>query len=85
MSWALGPVCWIACFSAKTRPCWAGGCSTSFVDAACCRSGKSTIIGLLERYYDPCSGRVLLDGRDLRTLNLGWLRTHVSWEGCVCG
>lgn len=37
-------------------------------------SGKSTIISLLERYYDPLRGRVKLDGRDLRDLNLGWLR-----------
>ena len=45
---------------------------------ASCRSGKSTVIGLIERFYDPLSGRVLLDGVDIRTLKLGWLRSQVS-------
>jgi ATP-binding cassette subfamily B protein len=37
-------------------------------------SGKSTIVKLLLRFYDPSSGRVLLEGRDLRDLDLGDLR-----------
>jgi len=41
-------------------------------------SGKSTVVGLVERFYDPHAGRVLLDGYDLRDLNLKWLRTHVG-------
>lgn len=40
-------------------------------------SGKSTVVGLIERFYDPVEGRVLLDGRDIKTLKLHWLRTHV--------
>ncbi|ETW00099.1 hypothetical protein, variant 2 [Aphanomyces invadans] len=44
-------------------------------------SGKSTAIGLLERFYDPLAGRVLLDGVDIRTLNLTWLRSHISLVG----
>lgn len=40
-------------------------------------SGKSTVVGLIERFYDPLEGRVLLDGRDIRSLNLSWLRSHV--------
>lgn len=44
-------------------------------------SGKSTVVGLIERFYDPLEGRVLLDGRDIRTLQLKWLRSHVSWRG----
>ncbi|KAI8962444.1 P-loop containing nucleoside triphosphate hydrolase protein [Daldinia sp. FL1419] len=41
-------------------------------------SGKSTIVGLVERFYDPVAGRVLLDGHDIRTLNLRWLRQQIS-------
>jgi ATP-binding cassette, subfamily B (MDR/TAP), member 1 len=40
-------------------------------------SGKSTIIGLLERWYDQPKGVILLDGVDIRELNLTWLRTNV--------
>ncbi|KAI8941697.1 hypothetical protein NX059_002907 [Plenodomus lindquistii] len=40
-------------------------------------SGKSTIIGLLERWYDQPSGTVYLDGTDIRELNLTWLRTNM--------
>ncbi|CAF0788245.1 unnamed protein product [Adineta ricciae] len=38
-------------------------------------SGKSTTIGLLERFYDPIKGKVLLDGHDIKILNLQWLRS----------
>lgn len=40
-------------------------------------SGKSTIVGLCERWYDPGSGDIRLDGIPLKDLNLRWLRTHV--------
>jgi ATP-binding cassette subfamily B (MDR/TAP) protein 1 len=40
-------------------------------------SGKSTIIGLLERWYDLPSGKIFLDGVDIRELNLHWLRTNI--------
>ncbi|KAI9155465.1 ATP-binding cassette multidrug transport protein [Paramyrothecium foliicola] len=40
-------------------------------------SGKSTIIGLLERWYNPRSGEITLDGKPLNTLNLQWLRTNM--------
>ncbi|KAI5424048.1 hypothetical protein KIW84_030312 [Lathyrus oleraceus] len=39
-------------------------------------SGKSTIISLMQRFYDPVAGQVLLDGRDLKLYNLRWLRSH---------
>lgn len=41
-------------------------------------SGKSTVIQLLLRLYDPSSGSVLLDGRDLRFLPVAWLRSQVG-------
>ena len=41
-------------------------------------SGKSTVIGLLERFYNPVNGSVFLDGHDIRTLNIKWLRQQIS-------
>ncbi|KAM0870837.1 hypothetical protein ACQ4PT_039768 [Festuca glaucescens] len=41
-------------------------------------SGKSTIIALLQRFYDPDHGTVTLDGVDLRSLNVGWLRQQMG-------
>jgi ATP-binding cassette subfamily B protein len=40
--------------------------------------GKSTVAALTARFYDPDSGRVLLDGRDLRDCSLQWLRDQVG-------
>ena len=39
--------------------------------------GKSTIADLLVRQLDPAAGRILLDGRDLRTLRLADVRRHI--------
>lgn len=41
-------------------------------------SGKSTIIGLIERFYDPVGGSVHIDGHNVKDLNLRWLRQQVS-------
>ncbi|KAH7885321.1 P-loop containing nucleoside triphosphate hydrolase protein [Phlebopus sp. FC_14] len=41
-------------------------------------SGKSTIISLIERFYDPLSGFISLDGVDLRNLNIKWLRSQIG-------
>lgn len=41
-------------------------------------SGKSTIVSLVERFYDPCSGAVKLDGIDIRELNVRWLRSQIG-------
>mmetsp|Transcript_4918 Transcript_4918/g.14223 ORF Transcript_4918/g.14223 Transcript_4918/m.14223 type:complete len:1045 (+) Transcript_4918:504-3638(+) len=40
--------------------------------------GKSTIIQLLERFYDPTYGSILLDGTDLKDLNVKWLRKQIG-------
>jgi ABC-type multidrug transport system fused ATPase/permease subunit len=41
-------------------------------------SGKTTLIGLLSRLYDPTAGRVLMDGVDLRDATLVDVRSRVS-------
>ncbi len=41
-------------------------------------SGKTTIINLLERFYDPWEGRITIDGVDLRTMDEHWLRDLVG-------
>ncbi len=40
--------------------------------------GKTTILSLLERFYDPQEGQVLLDGNDVRTLTYKSLRGQIS-------
>lgn len=40
--------------------------------------GKSTLIDLLQRFYDPDAGRILLDGTDLRELDLAALRRRIA-------
>ncbi|KAE9465471.1 hypothetical protein C3L33_02625, partial [Rhododendron williamsianum] len=41
-------------------------------------SGKSTVVSLIERFYDPTSGQVQLDGHDIKTLKLNWLRQQIG-------
>ncbi|KAF3449845.1 hypothetical protein FNV43_RR05924 [Rhamnella rubrinervis] len=41
-------------------------------------SGKSTVISLVERFYDPDAGEVLIDGVDLRKLQLKWIREKIG-------
>lgn len=41
-------------------------------------SGKSTVVSLIERFYDPTSGQVMLDGHDIKTLKLRWLREQIG-------
>ncbi|KAI6513203.1 hypothetical protein MCOR05_012041 [Pyricularia oryzae] len=44
-------------------------------------SGKSTVVSLLERFYDPVAGSIHLDGQDIRTLNLKQYRAIISLVG----
>ncbi|XP_040990136.1 putative multidrug resistance protein [Juglans microcarpa x Juglans regia] len=41
-------------------------------------SGKSTVIALLQRFYDPIEGDVILDGYKIRRLQLKWLRSQLG-------
>ncbi|XP_068013050.1 ATP-dependent translocase ABCB1-like isoform X2 [Melanerpes formicivorus] len=40
--------------------------------------GKSTVVQLLERFYDPLHGELFLDGQNARALNVQWLRTQLG-------
>ncbi|KAG1804628.1 P-loop containing nucleoside triphosphate hydrolase protein [Suillus subaureus] len=60
---------------ASTSPSPAGK-TTALVGAS--GSGKSTIVSLTERFYDPLGGSVMLDGTDLRELNIKWLRSQIG-------
>ncbi|QDS69927.1 hypothetical protein FKW77_001594 [Venturia effusa] len=52
------------------------GKQTALVGAS--GSGKSTIVGLVERFYEPVGGEIFLDGHDIREVNLHWLRQNIS-------
>ncbi|KAF9605581.1 hypothetical protein IFM89_017924 [Coptis chinensis] len=41
-------------------------------------SGKSSIISLIERFYDPLKGSVVIDGVDIKSYNLRALRSHIA-------
>jgi subfamily B ATP-binding cassette protein MsbA len=41
-------------------------------------AGKSTVFNLLPRLYDPTAGRILIDGRDIRSLTLASLRDQIA-------
>ncbi|KAI3944734.1 hypothetical protein MKW98_021192 [Papaver atlanticum] len=40
-------------------------------------SGKSTVISIIERFYDPQAGNVLIDGVNLKELQLKWVRHNI--------
>ncbi|KAH7282488.1 hypothetical protein KP509_35G032800 [Ceratopteris richardii] len=42
-------------------------------------SGKSSVLSLIIRFYDPQSGTVLIDGKDIKQLRLESLRRHIGW------
>jgi subfamily B ATP-binding cassette protein MsbA len=53
-----------------------GGSMTAFVGHS--GAGKSTIINLLPRFYDPQSGKILIDGQDIQEIQLNSLRKNIS-------
>ncbi|KAG1370988.1 ABC transporter B family member 4 [Cocos nucifera] len=44
-------------------------------------SGKSTVISLIERFYDPQAGEVLIDGINIKEYQLRWLRSKIGLVG----
>ncbi|GAX13926.1 ATP-binding cassette, subfamily B (MDR/TAP), member 10 [Fistulifera solaris] len=42
-------------------------------------AGKSTVVALLQRFYDVSSGAICIDGHDLRDLDLSWLRSNIGF------
>ncbi|WEN14059.1 lipid A export permease/ATP-binding protein MsbA [Rhodanobacter sp. AS-Z3] len=44
-------------------------------------SGKSSLVGLLPRFYEPESGQIVLDGEDYRSYALASLRRQIAWVG----
>lgn len=65
------------------RPCVDGGLLHNFAGRTVALvgssgSGKSTVVALLERFYDPSAGQVLIDGVDIKNLQLKWLRNQIG-------
>ncbi|XP_033762430.1 ATP-dependent translocase ABCB1-like isoform X2 [Pecten maximus] len=54
----------------------ANGQTVALVGSSGC--GKSTMVQLLQRFYDPTDGKILIDGTDIRELNVAWLRQHIG-------
>lgn len=42
-------------------------------------AGKSTIVSLLQRFYEINEGKITIDGHDLQNLDLQWLRKHIGY------
>jgi ABC-type multidrug transport system fused ATPase/permease subunit len=42
-------------------------------------SGKTTVVSLLQRFYDVTEGSITIDGNDIRKLDLKWMRSHIAY------
>jgi ABC-type multidrug transport system fused ATPase/permease subunit len=42
-------------------------------------AGKSTVVALLQRFYDVTGGSITIDGHDIRDIDLKWLRQHIGY------
>lgn len=43
--------------------------------------GKSSVVSLIERFYDPSSGSIELEGVNVKDLNVEWLRSQLGFVG----
>jgi ATP-binding cassette, subfamily B (MDR/TAP), member 1 len=57
----------------------AAGQTVAFVGRS--GSGKSTIVSLLERFYDPQSGSIMIDGVNIKDFNVSHLRSSIGYVG----
>jgi ABC-type multidrug transport system fused ATPase/permease subunit len=64
---------------AKISLCWINRVIVSKLYISGC--GKSTVGALLERFYDPISGSVAIDGIDLQEMNVKHLRGMIGYVG----
>ena len=53
------------------------GKTVAFVGSSGC--GKSTITSLIQRFYDPCKGEILLNNKNLKNYNLKWFRKKIGY------
>lgn len=42
-------------------------------------SGKSTLVNLICRFYEPTKGKILIDGRDYKERSIGWLHSNIGY------
>ncbi len=56
-----------------------GGRTTALVGAS--GAGKSTVFALIERFYDPQSGRILIDGQPVAGVSMTSLRRNIAYVG----
>ena len=42
-------------------------------------AGKSTLVNLVCRFFEPTQGRVLIDGKDMRERSVGWLHSNIGY------
>jgi ATP-binding cassette, subfamily B, bacterial len=42
-------------------------------------SGKSTIVNLISRFYEPTKGRILIDGRPMKDRSIAWMHSHLGY------
>merc|ERR1712157_49965 len=53
------------------------GTTTALVGSS--GSGKSTVVSLLQRFYDVSNGTITIDGNNIKDLDLQWLRQHIGY------